>query len=461
MPQSTFGQLLKHARIARGLSQSEVAAPVLTKAFVSLLERDGARPSLDTLNHLADRLGHPVADLVSALDARAAARVLNDLDDRGRLALRRRRYAEARAVFEQLRDLAGAAGMPRLAAAAKLGLGESLVWLYHPAEAEPLLHESLKYGRRTRDCLIECRALRSLGLIEHRRGRLNEAVRLYQSVLALVPSLPKPAPVLHGEALAYLSTMLFRLARYEESLAAATDAIAIFEAHAPERVPEARLSVGVVYYRTGDHLRALEEYRTALRGAEQYEDLEAILRLRNNIGIVLIESGQPDAALEHLTVAVTMAQRLSALIDECRVLTELARCYLALGAIPKARAAAEQAVGRSHARGFADEVARASIVLGIVSVAERRVQKGLRYLTSAYRQCTQAGMTVEAVVAGHAAARVLSRCGKSLQAYRLHNEVFAALGRLPTQDACGVLRRTKTFDAALDRALDREAVSTG
>jgi tetratricopeptide (TPR) repeat protein len=203
---------------------------------------------------------------------------------------------------------------------------------------------------------------------------------------------------------------------------------------------------------------ALEEYRQALRTAEQYEDLQTIFRLRNNVAMVLIESGQPAAALEHLTLAVTMARRLSDERGESRALTELARCYLALGAFPEARAAGEDAVGRSHACGLMDEVARASIVLGVVSVVERRTQKGLRYLTNAYRHSTQAGMTTEVIVAGHALARVLSRWGKAADAFRVHTEVFAALGRLSSQEAYGVMRMTKTLDGALDLALEREVM---
>jgi lipopolysaccharide biosynthesis regulator YciM len=156
-----------------------------------------------------------------------------------------------------------------------------------------------------------------------------------------------------------------------------------------------------------------------------------------------------------------MARRLSDVLGECHALTELARCYLALGALPEAREAAEQAVGRSHAEGLADEVARASIVLGVVSVAERRIQKGLRYLTNAYQHCTQAGMTTEVIAAGHALAHVLARWGKSADAYRVHNEVFAALGRLSSQDAYGVMRITKTLDGALARAPSAPAVRIG
>jgi len=461
MPQLTFGQRLKQARIARGLSQSEVAAPALTKAFISLLERDGARPSLGTLRHLAERLDRPLVYFLDGLDSRTLERTLRELDERGRLALSQRRYAAALAVFEEQRDLAERAGVHQAAANANLGIGEALLELHRLPEAEPLLRDALDEARGGGDRLMECRALRGIGLVAHRTGRLHDAVGIYRTALALIPALRKPAPVLHGELLLYLSTMQFRLGQYDESQATAMESLALLQAAAPASTAEVRMNLGVVHYRTGDYPKALDEYHRALRTAEQYEDLQTTFRVRNNLAMVLIESGQPDGALEHLTLAATMARRLSDVLGECRALTELARCYLALGALAEAREAAEQAVGCSHARGLADEAARASIVLGVVSVAERQIQKGLRYLTSAYQHSTQAGMTTEVIVAGHALARVLARWGKSADAYRMHNEVFAALGRLSSQEAYGVMRMTKTLDGALDRAPSASAVSAG
>jgi tetratricopeptide (TPR) repeat protein len=461
MPQLTFGQLLKQARTVRGLSQSEVAAPVLTKAFISLLERDGVRPSLGTLRHLAERLDQPLEYFLDGLDPRTLERALRELDERGQLALRQQRCSAAQAVFEELRDLAARTGVSSAAARATLGAGEALLELHRLPEAEPLLRDALEDARRRGDRLMECRALRGLGLVAHRTGRLHDAVAIYRTALALIPALPKPAPVLHGELLLYLSTMQFRLGQYDESHASAMESLALLQPSAPARTAEVRMNLGVVHYRTGDYPKALDEYHQALRTAEQYEDLQTMFRVRNNLAMVLIESGQPDGALEHLTLAVTMARRLSDVLGECRALTELARCYLALGTLPEAREAAELAVGRSHACGLADEVARASIVLGVVSVAERRIQKGLRYLTNAYQHCTQTGMTIEVIAAGHALARVLARWGKSADAYRVHSEVFAALGRLSSQDAYGAMRITKTLDGALDRAPSASAVRVG
>src|SRR5438552_1869269 len=64
---NSIGIRLKEARIARGLTQEQLARGVATKGFVSLVERDLLNPSLPKLRLLADRLGRPLAYFVQDL----------------------------------------------------------------------------------------------------------------------------------------------------------------------------------------------------------------------------------------------------------------------------------------------------------------------------------------------------------------------------------------------------------
>jgi tetratricopeptide (TPR) repeat protein len=450
----TFGQLLKQARIARGLSQAEAGRPVMTKAFVSLLERDRARPSGSTLRHLAKQLEFPLADFLSVLNTRTVDRVLVDFDRQAQAALLQRRYPVAQAGFLELRTLARASGSSRADVAATLGLGETLLARRSLVEARDLLRDALEGARRLRDRLMECRALTCLGLVAHRRGELDEAMTRYRAALELIPALAKPAPVLHGELLLYMSTMMFRVGNLEGSRSAALESLELLDAHAPHRSAEARMNLGVVYYRSGEYARAADEYRHALRIAEQFEDLQTLFRVRKNLAMVLIEAGEPRAALEHLTMSVTMARRLGDVTGECQALTELGRCRLAVGAVAEARTAAEEAVARSRGAGKSDEVARASIVLGAATAASHQSQKALRYLFDAYRHSTQAGMRFEAIVAGRILARLTLRSGKPAQADRLYSEVFSALRHLAPHEAYGVLQMAKTYDRVIDPAFE-------
>ena len=55
-----LGQRLKQARLEAGLSQRQLCGDTITRNMLSLIENGSARPSMDTLRYLADRLGKPM-----------------------------------------------------------------------------------------------------------------------------------------------------------------------------------------------------------------------------------------------------------------------------------------------------------------------------------------------------------------------------------------------------------------
>lgn len=57
----TLGEKLKQARLEKGLSQRELCGEEITRNMLSLIENGAARPSMDTLQYLAARLGKPVS----------------------------------------------------------------------------------------------------------------------------------------------------------------------------------------------------------------------------------------------------------------------------------------------------------------------------------------------------------------------------------------------------------------
>ena len=57
----TIGQRLKEARLAAGLSQRQLCGDTITRNMLSQIENGVARPSMDTLQILAKRLGRPVS----------------------------------------------------------------------------------------------------------------------------------------------------------------------------------------------------------------------------------------------------------------------------------------------------------------------------------------------------------------------------------------------------------------
>lgn len=64
MDKSEFGKRLKKARIARRMTQSELAGDKVTRNMISRIENGVSVPSIGTLEYLAGRLDVPISVLV-------------------------------------------------------------------------------------------------------------------------------------------------------------------------------------------------------------------------------------------------------------------------------------------------------------------------------------------------------------------------------------------------------------
>jgi transcriptional regulator with XRE-family HTH domain len=55
------GERIREARLARGLTQEQLARGLATKGFVSQVEHNRTSPSLPKLRLMAERLGRPLS----------------------------------------------------------------------------------------------------------------------------------------------------------------------------------------------------------------------------------------------------------------------------------------------------------------------------------------------------------------------------------------------------------------
>src|SRR6187549_1013254 len=67
-PQETIGARLKRLRLARGLSQRELASPGVSYAYISRIEAGTRQPSVKALRRLAAKLGVSAAYLETGSD---------------------------------------------------------------------------------------------------------------------------------------------------------------------------------------------------------------------------------------------------------------------------------------------------------------------------------------------------------------------------------------------------------
>lgn len=98
----TIGQRILAARQAAGLSQRQLAGESITRNMLSAMEHDKARPSLDTLQYLSEKLGRPVGWFLGE-DTPAAVKGY-DLLKQARKAYDGKGYRECLNLLEQIPD---------------------------------------------------------------------------------------------------------------------------------------------------------------------------------------------------------------------------------------------------------------------------------------------------------------------------------------------------------------------
>ena len=118
--EESVGQRVRRLRLARGLTQRQLAGPGVSYAYVSRIERGGRSPSLSVLRTLARRLGVPLEYLETGAPVPAAAERELRLSD-AELELRLGRdLKKAERVFRAELEQGDE---PALAARAHAGLG--------------------------------------------------------------------------------------------------------------------------------------------------------------------------------------------------------------------------------------------------------------------------------------------------------------------------------------------------
>src|SRR5881397_2382063 len=108
-----LGERLRQLRVAAGMTQTELAGDRFSKEYVSQIERGKTRPTRETIDWLAVRLGVDAGFLANGVSADERGRV-DAAIARADALLEARRNPEAIVEFENLRSAVLATGLPEL-----------------------------------------------------------------------------------------------------------------------------------------------------------------------------------------------------------------------------------------------------------------------------------------------------------------------------------------------------------
>ncbi|WP_105031096.1 helix-turn-helix domain-containing protein [Arthrobacter ruber] len=302
-----FGDLLRQARSAKGLTQAELGAGVYSTHFISLLERGFRQPTPEMVQHFATLLGMDVQTLnwwvepPSAEDQPAlttamfAANYARDMQDDA-LAASEAEYA-ASVAYEQ-RNGPAWWDMSMLRA-------QSLIALRRLEEAEGVLLQM-----DNRSLMAPTPELRSvvqgrLSTIARNSGRLLEALDLAQASVASAAELPDQAPARLQAAFILIAALAVK-GDLDEAWEVATS---LNIADAAPTVPSLLIArgawaIGNVAFRRGDVEVGQEQYALAARLLLPQSDLETWAEFHKSSAEFKLKAGIVDPSVrESLTHA--------------------------------------------------------------------------------------------------------------------------------------------------------------
>jgi tetratricopeptide (TPR) repeat protein len=361
-----LGERLRQLRVSAGMTQTDLAGDRFSKEYISQIERGKTRPTTETVEWLALRLGVDAGFLASGVstDERAKAEAILARAD----ALSQE-YQYAEAIEEYTAALpsvlgTGAAELRVRAlngeAMARALSGEVKKGLELLAESRALV-ESDEFSDIDR-----AEVLYRLGVCRYLLSSVSTAVGLFNEALALAERSGMPADRLRLGVFAWRSRCYRRQRDFEAAREDVEFALELAEAmHDTRALGSAYFQASVLAERDGHYVLARTYAEKAKTQFEELADRANVGRLMNNLGGLEFLLGKPEQAIEHFKHAFSVALEIGRDEDAAGAVSSLAQVHLRTGDVKRAE---EQALHALEIMGerddMLDEIGNARLVLG-------------------------------------------------------------------------------------------------
>lgn len=334
-----IGTRMRRLRVARGLTQRELAAPRYTHAYVSTIEAGRRRPSREALEHFAARLGVDVDELITGKPADLEARL-------------EQRLMEARIALSDGRL----------------------------DQAEEALRSIAREAKRFRLVRIEAKAEEGRGLWLERRGKPEGALEHFQRAEDILRSEPPTSRVdaVDGKARCFESLGDVRYAIY--LLESLLDELERGKLHDPDAL--ARIHAGLVYnyLEAGLYAKAAESAAELDRLSPRLTDPLRMAQMHMHVARLHLVQGNIDEAKHSLQRAEDAYRQLNLKVEQGYAY--LARGYVLSreGKLGEARQELEQALAIFEETADEKDLTRTLNELGRVERVEGRTDRARELL---------------------------------------------------------------------------------
>jgi tetratricopeptide (TPR) repeat protein/DNA-binding XRE family transcriptional regulator len=424
-----IGERLRQLRVAAGLTQTDLAGDRFSKEYISQIERGKTRPTTETVEWLAMRLGVDAGFLASGVSADERAKAEAFLA-RADALLDQHEFADAIAEYERSLPAVLSTGAPELRvralsgeAMARAQSGDVKAGLALLAEARGLVE-----GEGFSD-IDRADVIYRLGVCRYMLSSISTAVGLFNEALALAERSGLPCDQLRLGVFAWRSRCYRRQRDYEAAREDVERALELAEAmHDARALGQAYFQASMLAERDGHWVLARTYAEKAKAQYEELADRANVGRLLNNLGGIEFLLGKPEQAVEHLKHAFAVALEIGRDEDAATAVNSLAQVHLRSG---DAKRAEEQAVHALQIIGeredMLDEVGNARLVLGRSLLLQERLDEAESVLAQAEDAFAQLSSASHRAAAWIAQGDLAARRGDERRAAGLYRQAAEAL----------------------------------
>jgi tetratricopeptide (TPR) repeat protein len=424
-----LGERVRQLRVAAGLTQTDLAGERFSKEYVSQIERGKTRPTRETIEWLAAKLGVDAGFLEKGVSADERSRVEAMLA-RAEALTQDQRYDEAVEELENAQTAILATGSVELEARAL----QAEAWA-RMERGE--LRQSLQLLERCRTMtegpgfsdVDRAEVIFRIGVCRYHLSSMASAIALLSEALRLADTSELPCDLLRSEILHWRS----RCYRRQRDLEAAREDVerALELAQSiddPGTMANVYFQASLIADRQGHWVLARSYAERAKAYYEQINDERNVGRLLNNLGGLHFQLGKPERAVEHLKSAYRVLLEKGSEAEAANVVSSLAHVHLATGNVETAEEEARHALQILESReDHLYEIAPTQLVLGRALMEQGRFDEAGEYLRASESSAEQLESISHRAAAWMAQGDLAARQGNDAAAARLFRKAAEAL----------------------------------
>ena len=426
---ATLGQRMREARVARGLTQSELADNRFSKQYVSQLERDQLRPTGETLAWLAERLQIDQSYLATGVDGRQRERV-ESVVVRAEAAVEAHDYAEAIELLGEIDGPFPGDSAADLELRALLAESWARMYIGEMRGALPLLSRAREIVEDPVFSDVDrAEVLFRLGCCRYRLTSVSTALALFTEALELAERSGIPCDRLRSRIFGWRSRCYRRQRDWEAALEDVERALELAEAlDDPRGTADAYFLGALVAERRGQWVAARSYAEKAKKLYEQIDDRANTGKLLTTLGGLTFLLGKPDESIPFFKQAFAVALEVGSDADAAQAVSSLAQVHLRTGQVElaeeQARHALELLAGRVD---FIDEIGNAQLVLGRSLLEQGKLEEAAEKFGAAETSFDQLSSASHKAAAWTAQAELAVERGDRDAAINLYQQAVQAL----------------------------------